>query len=119
MILGMDYEFCNVYDTDTTAIKLLTELYKNVIFRFTNVGIKENPEDDSATLRFSYEILSSGEYKEDKLRGDQFFEQHLGLILNSLILDVAELDSANREGYSEESVEELVVFEEGSPVSKD
>jgi hypothetical protein len=118
MILGVDYRFSNVYDTDTSAIELLTEAYKSVIFRFTNVGVREN-DDGTATLKFAYEILSPGKFKEDKLREDSYFEQHLGLILNSLILDVAEIDSANREGYSEESVEERIVHEESSSVSQE
>lgn len=117
MILGTDYRFSNVYNTDTSAIELLTEAYKGVIFRFTNVGVKENV-NDSATLRFAYEILSPAKFKENKLREDKYFEQHLGLILNSLILDIAELDGADREGYIEESVEERVLHEESSSVSK-
>lgn len=106
MILGTDFRFSNVYDTDTTAIELLTEAYKGVIFRFTNVGIRENPAEDEAVLRFQYEILSPGKFKEELLRKDKYFESHLGLILNTLILDIAELDSADRENDSTEFVEE-------------
>jgi hypothetical protein len=105
MILGIDFRFSNVYNTDTSAIELLTEAYKGVIFRFTNVGVRENV-DETATLRFSYEILSSGKFKEDKLREDKYFEQHLGLILNTLIIDIAELDGAIRENDPTEFVEE-------------
>ena len=105
MILGIDYQFSNVYNTDTSAIELLTEAYKGVIFRYTNVGVRENP-DDTATLRFSYDILSPGKFKEDLLRQDKYFERHLGLILNSLIIDIAEIDSAARENDSTELVEE-------------
>lgn len=117
MILGTDFRFSEVYNTDTSAIELLTEAYKGVIFRYTNVGVREN-EDDTATLRFSYEILSPGKFKEEKLREDNYFEQHLGLILNSLILDLAEVESADRESYLEESVEERVIHEESSSVSE-
>lgn len=105
MILGIDYRFSNVYNTDTSAIELLTDAYKGVIFRFTNVGVKEN-EDETATLRFAYEILSPGKFKEKLLREDSYFEQHLGLILNSLILDIAELDGAAGKDNTDEFVEE-------------
>ncbi len=118
MILGTDFKFSNVYDTDTSAIQLLTEAYKDVIFRFTNVGVREN-DDGTATLRFSYEILSAGKFKEEKLREDKYFEQHLGLILNTLILDIAELDGADRESYIEESGEERIVHTKGSAVSQE
>lgn len=105
MILGIDFRFSNVYNTDTSAIELLTEAYKGVIFRFTQVGVREN-EDQTATLRFAYEILSPGKFKEDLLRKDEYFEKHLGLILNTLILDIAEIDGAVRENDSTEFVEE-------------
>lgn len=105
MILNIDFRFSNVYNTDTSAIELLTEAFKGVIFRFTNVGVREN-EDATATLKFSYEILSSGKFKEELLRQDPYFEHHLGLILNSLIIDIAELDGAARENDSTEFVEE-------------
>ena len=118
MILGTDFRFSNVYNTDTSAIELLTEAYKGVIFRFKDVGIRENV-DGTATLKFSYEILSSGKFKEDKLRDDEYFERHLGLILNTLILEVAELDGADRESYIEESGEERSVHAKGSAVSQE
>lgn len=104
MILNIDYRFNNVYNTDTTAIELLTEAYRNVIFRFTNVGVKE--VDDSATVRFSYEILSPAKFKEEYLRQDEYFNRHLGLVLNSLILDVAEINDETRENDSKEYTEE-------------
>lgn len=118
MILGTDFRFNNVYNTDTTAIELLTEAYKGVIFRYTNVGVREN-DDGTATLRFSYEILSPGKFNEEKLRDDEYFGRHIGLILNTIIVDIAEYDGANRESYSEESVEERVVYEESSSLSKE
>lgn len=105
MILGIDFRFSNVYNTDTSAIELLTEAYKGVIFRFTNVGVREN-DNSTATLRFAYEILSPGKFKEELLRQDKYFEQHLGLILNTLIIDIAELDGAARENDSKEFIEE-------------
>jgi len=105
MILGIDFRFSNVYNTDTSAIELLTEAYKGVIFRFTNVGVREN-DNSTATLRFAYEILSPGKFKEELLRQDKYFEQHLGLILNTLIIDIAELDGAARENDSKEFTEE-------------
>jgi hypothetical protein len=105
MILGTDFQFNNVYNTDTTAIELLTEAYKGVIMRFTKVGVKEN-DDGTATLQFAYEILSPGKFKEEKLREDKYFTQHLGLILNTLILDAAEMESAVREDDTDTVVEE-------------
>ena len=102
MILGTDFRFSideKYADSDTTPIELMTEIYRGVVFRFTQVAIRE--EDDTAKLKFAYEILDSGKYKAEKLKGDKFFELHLGLILNTLILDTLEIENANGEGNSE------------------
>lgn len=118
MILGTDFKFRDEYKNDTTAIELLTEPYKGVIYRYTNVGLKEQ-EDGTAVLRFNYEFLESGQFKQDKLREDRYFNDHLGLILNTLILDVVEM-SSNEIGtnYSEEFVEEREVSSEGIAISE-
>jgi hypothetical protein len=118
MILGIDFKFRDEYKEDTTAIELLTEAYKGVIFRFTNVGVKEQ-DDGTAVLRFGYDLLETGQWKEDKLKGDKFFEQHLGLILNTLLIDIAELDDARGTDYSEEPFEERVVYSEGSSIPEE
>lgn len=119
MILGTDFKFRDEYKNDTTAIELLTEPYKGVIYRYTNVGLREQ-EDGTATLRFNYEFLDVGQFKEDKLREDRYFNDHLGLILNTLILDVVEM-SGNEIGTdnSEEFVEEREVSSKGSAISEE
>jgi len=118
MILGMDFKFRDDYKTDTTAMELLTEAYKGVIFRFTDVGGFRENEDGTAILKFAYDLMETGKWKEDKLRGDRFFEQHLGLILNTLILDIVELNDAGGEDYTEEPVEVRTVHSESSSIPK-
>jgi len=78
-------------DKNTVPIEILTEPYKNIIFRFTTVGIKEM-ENGTAVLRFQYDILDVAEFSETTLRNDKRFEQHLGLMLNHLILESAEYE---------------------------
>ena len=100
MILGTDFRFSTSYEADTTPIELMTEVYKGIVFHFTEVSIREE-KNGTAKVKFGYKILDSGKYKEDKLRGDKFFEEHLGLILNTLILDTLEIENANGESDSE------------------
>jgi hypothetical protein len=50
------------------------------------VSINEN-KDDTATLKFTYEFNELGKFKEDNLRKDKYFEKHVGLILNTLLLE--------------------------------
>lgn len=76
-------------EKNTVPIEILTEPYKNVIFRYTTVGIKEM-ENGTAVLRFQYDLLDLAEFSETTLRNDKRFEKHLGLLLNHLILESAE-----------------------------
>lgn len=89
MILGEDFMFMDSMKTETTAIKLLTGPYKDIVYRYTKLNVKEN-DDDSATLSFSYELYEMGDNTETSLRKDEKFYQHIGLVLNSLILDAVE-----------------------------
>lgn len=78
-------------DEGTVPIEILTLPYNNVIFRYTTVGIKEQ-ENGTAVLRFQYDLLDLAEFTETTLRNDKRFEQHLGLLLNHLILESAEFE---------------------------
>jgi hypothetical protein len=71
---------------DTVPIEILTGPYKNVILRYTRVGIKEK-EDDTAVLQFEYNLVAMGDHTETSLRKDARFQTHLGILLNHLILE--------------------------------
>jgi hypothetical protein len=75
---------------DTVPIELLTGNYKGVILRYTKVAIREQ-EDLTAKLQFEYEILDAGKSTETTLRKDKTFEFHIGLILNTLILEATDV----------------------------
>lgn len=104
MILGEDYKFRDDMKHDTVPIELLTGPYKGVILRYTNVAIKEQ-ENDTAKMLFDYELYAMGEHTEVSLRKDTKFLNHIGLVLNSLILE--SLEGANESGKNntEEPVE--------------
>lgn len=93
MIMGEDYKFRDDMKADTVPIELLTGPYKGVILRYTNVGVKEL-EDNSAILQFGYELHEMGDHTETKLRKDQQFQEHAGLILNALILESLDAQEA-------------------------
>ena len=93
-------------EKNTVPIEILTPPYNNVILRYTTVAVKEM-EEGNAVLRFQYELLDVGESTETKLRNDKRFEQHLGLLLNHLILESAEHEhNESRKNNLEESSEE-------------
>lgn len=106
MILGQDFKFRDDLKEDTVPIELLLDPYKGVVYRYIKVGIKEN-DDKTATLKFDYHLHEMGEHTETKLRKDKRFTEVLGLILNTLILDVAEVDkNEHREDDTQEPDQE-------------
>jgi hypothetical protein len=105
MILGEDYRFHDELSEkyDTVPIELLIDPYKGVILRFTKVAIKE-VGDGTAKLNFGYDLIELGEnHTETSLRNDKKFENFAGLILNAMILEVAEAD-ANKSGKDDTQV---------------
>ena len=87
---------------DTIPIEILTGPYKNVIYRYVKIGVKEK-DDGEAVLQFIYDLFEMGEHTETSLRNDERFTKHIGLILNHLILETLEgQDDDIGENYSEE-----------------
>lgn len=108
MEIGKDYKFRDdMKDHDTVPIELLTEPWQGVILRYLAVGVKEL-ENGTAKLQFSYELFEMGKHTETNLRKSKKFEEHIGLILNMMILEVSEASNEqdNREDNSDEFVEE-------------
>ena len=105
MILGQDYSFRDDMKADTVPVELLTGRYKGVILRYTKVAIKEQ-ENDTAKMSFDYELYEMGEHSEVSLRKDAKFSNHIGLVLNSLILESIEGTNEHRENDTEGIVEE-------------
>ena len=107
MIIGKDYLLRDdLYEEDKTLpIQLLTGPYKDVILRYTTVSIKEM-ENDQAKMLFDYDLLEMGDHTETSLRKDVKFIQHIGLVLNTMILETLEEKDAIRENDSTEFVEE-------------
>lgn len=106
MIINEDFKFRDDLvkeKTDTVPIELLTDPYKGVILQYTKVSIKEQ-KDNTAILKFDYELKKMGEHTETSLRKDKKFNNHIGLVLNSLILEV--VDNEHREDNTSELVEE-------------
>lgn len=91
MKLGEDYSFIDDLKTDTIAIKLLTGNYKDIVYRYKTLSVREEKDKSSATMTFDYDIIDPGSFTENTLRKNKLFEVHLGLVLNALILDAADM----------------------------
>lgn len=105
MIAGQDYRFRDDLKKETVPIELLTEPYKDVILRYTTVAIQEQ-DGGQAKLKFDYELIETGNHTMIGLRKDDRFQQHVGLILNAMILETLEMPDESGENDPQEFVEE-------------
>lgn len=122
MIDPRDFRFrddlAKIESGDTVPIEILTGPYKNVIFRYVRVSVKEK-EEGEAVLQYQYELLEMGNHTETQLRKDERFSRHLGVLLNHLILESLETNNnENRENNLKEPDEEPAFYEEGSSISE-
>jgi hypothetical protein len=83
-------------EKETVPIELLTGDYNGVILRYTTVEVKEN-ENGTATMKFAYDLLEMGNHTETSLRKDNVFNQYIGLVLNTMILEAVD-GAANESG---------------------
>ena len=84
MIEGID--FCFIYpkkEKDITHIKLLSGPYKDTIFKYGKVTIKE--EVENVRLLFAYYVIESPVMKPKKLEKDPDFKQYAGDLLVELM----------------------------------
>lgn len=86
---AIDYEYVvDERDKSSVHIKLLTGEYKDTIFKYGKVGVKE--EDDKAYLQFNFDVIQSPIKKlEKKLE----FKNYIGDLLSTIItkqIDVEE-----------------------------
>lgn len=86
---AVDYEYViDEKDKNSVHIKLLTGEYKDTIFKYGKVGVKE--EDDKAYLQFNFDVIQSSiKNLEKKLE----FKNYIGDLLSTIItkqIDVEE-----------------------------
>ena len=69
-VSSSDYQLVESNDVEFYGVKLLTGKWKNVVYIYGKVQIKESPELDIATLSFTYNIQDSAGYEDDDLIND-------------------------------------------------
>ena len=91
MIEGTDYCFVYPKDEETVVnIKFLTGPYKDTIFKYGKVKIKEEP--DGAHLLFAYDVLESPVDKPKKLEKNSDFKNYIGDLLVEIMTSNMEQD---------------------------
>lgn len=87
IITTEDYQLVESNDVEFYGVKLLTGKWKNVVYIYGEVKIKESPELDLATLAFTYDIQDSDRFEEEELINDIHFRNYIGGILQNIIED--------------------------------
>ena len=99
MEAGTDFKFrddlFNAKEEGTTCpIELMLDPFAGVVYRYTTVKFKLG-EDDIPRLQFDYEIIKTNDLSMITLRKNQKFNDAVGLILNTLLLDASEAEGAS------------------------
>ena len=99
MEAGTDFKFRDDLfdakeDGSTCPIELMLDPFAGVVYRYTTVRFKVG-EDDIPRLQFDYEIIKTNDLSMITLRKNQKFNDAVGLILNTLLLDASEAEGAS------------------------
>jgi hypothetical protein len=94
-----DYQLVESNDVEFYGIKLLTGKWKDVVYIYGQVKIKESPELDIATLGFTYNIQEAGGFEEEDLINDIHFRNYIGGVLQNVIEE--SLDNGAVIGHNE------------------
>ena len=82
-----DYSFVESDNVEFYGIKLLTGKWKDVLYIYGKVSVRESPELDQATISFTYNIQESGSFEEDDLINDPKFKDYIGAVLQHVMED--------------------------------
>lgn len=84
-ITESDYSFVESNNVEFYGVRLLSGKWRNVVYIYGKVSIKESPELDIATLGFTYNIQDPANFEEDDLINDTKFKDYLGAILQHIM----------------------------------
>jgi hypothetical protein len=104
MIEGIDY--CYIYpkdDAKTVHIRLLNGPYKDTVYKYGRVKLKE--ENENMHLLFAYDVIESTVDKPRKLEKDEDFKNYIGNFLVEIMSSNLEQEIIDETGTndSEES----------------
>lgn len=87
-IEGVDYRFRDDVENDEglTIIELLNGQYSGILYCYGRTNI-ETVDSENGVLKFQFKVLDTTEEEKEKYKKDKDFIQHIGEILNSIILD--------------------------------
>ena len=97
-ITDKDYSFVESNNVEFYGIRLLTGYWKNVVYVYGKVKIKESLELDQATISFTYSVQEEGSHEEDDLINDPEFKNYIGAILQHVMVESLDKNKETNEG---------------------
>lgn len=99
----VDWQFVNpdgynFEDAPVTAIGLLMDEYKGVLYHYHKARVVE--EGEGAKLQFGYTILQSGQHDIDNLMKDDNFVEIMGDILSDIIVAQQQLEQSKETNFT-------------------
>ena len=97
MEAGIDYKFRDDLFDDkkegsTVPIEILVDPFAGVVYNYTTVSFKVG-EDDVPRIGYDYNIIKTNDLSMMTLRKNEKFNTMLGLILNAMLLEMADAES--------------------------
>ena len=97
MEIGKDYLFRDDLfdekkDKSTVPIEILVDPFAGVVYNYTTVKFRVD-ENDIPRIGYDYEIIKTNDLSMTTLRKNEKFNTMLGLILNAMLLEMADAES--------------------------
>ena len=94
---GIDYKFRDdLFDAKkegtTVPIEILVDPFAGVVYNYTTVKFRVD-ENDVPRIGYDYEIIKTNDLSMMTLRKNEKFNTMLGLILNAMLLELADAES--------------------------
>ena len=106
MIEGIDY--CYIYpkdDATTVHIRLLNGPYKDTVYKYGRVKLKE--ENENMHLLFAYDVIESTVDKPRKLEKDVDFKNYIGNFLVEIMSSNLEQEIIDETGTNDSKESDL------------
>ena len=96
MEAGIDYKFRDdLWDAkkegSTVPVELMVDPFKGVVYNYTTVTFRVD-ENDVPRIGYDYEIIKTNDLSMMTLRKNEKFNTVLGLVLNAMLLEMAEAE---------------------------
>lgn len=82
-----DFTMLENASSEFYAIRLLKGKWKDVVFTYGAVSIKEDKENDRATLSFNWQLNDPADHEPEELKNEEEFNNYLGALLQYIISD--------------------------------